>query len=117
EELRSVHLDGEHEARAHGSPVHPHGARAAHPMLAAHVRACEPEPMPEEVGEQQSRLDVLAVAPAVHGDVDRDHAARSLARSTARSTSTRARCFRYAGDACTDPQGSIWSAADWPGRS
>ena len=36
--------------------------------------------MPEEVGEEQARLDLLAVAAAVDGDVDRDHAAPSLAR-------------------------------------
>ena len=86
--LGPVELDGKQEAGANGRPVHPHRARAADAVLAADVRAGEPERVPEEVGGEQARLDHLAVAAAVDGDFDRGHAASSQARSTARSAST-----------------------------
>ena len=60
-ELCSVHLDGEEEARAHGDAVEPHRARAADAVLAPDVGAGEAERVPDEVGEQQPRLDPLAV--------------------------------------------------------
>ena len=88
-ELRAVDLCREEETRADGRAVESHRARAADTVLATHVRAREAEPVAEEVGEENARFDLLAVAPAVHRDVDGDHAARSLARATTRSTRTR----------------------------
>ena len=52
-----VRLHGEHAARD-GDAVDAHGAAAADAVLAADVRAREPEPVAQEVGEQQPRLDV-----------------------------------------------------------
>ena len=74
--------------------VEPHRARAADAVLAADVCPGEAEPVAEEVGEEEARLDLLAVAAAVDRDVDGDHAARSLARATTRSTRTRTSCRR-----------------------
>ena len=81
-----------HERTA--TPSSLHGARTADAVLAADVRPGEAESVPEEVGQEEARLDLLAVAPAVDGDVDGDHAARSRARATTRSTRTRTRCRR-----------------------
>src|SRR5262249_35550248 len=88
-ELRSVHLSGEQQARADGRAIEPDRARAADAVLAPDVGSREPEAVANEVREQEARLHLLAVAAAVHRDADRDHAARSLARATARSTRTR----------------------------
>ena len=74
----AVGLHGEQEARADGHAVEAHRARAADAVLAADVRAGKPEAVAEEVREQQARLDVLAVAAPVDGDLDLDHAAHSL---------------------------------------
>ena len=57
----AVDLDREEEAGAHGDAVEPHRARAADAVLAADVRAGEAERVADEVGEQQPRLDTLAV--------------------------------------------------------
>ena len=94
DDLGAVDLRGEEEARAHGHSVELHRARAADAVLAADVRPGEAEAVSEEVGEEEARLDVLAVATAVDGDVDGDHAARSRACATTRSTRTRTRCRR-----------------------
>ena len=76
-DLAAVGLHGEQQARADGDAVEPDRARAADAVLAADVRPGQAERVPQEVGEEQPRLDLLAIAPAVDGDVDRDHAARS----------------------------------------
>ena len=56
---------------ADGDPVEEHRAGAADAVLAADVRAGQAERVAEEVGEEQARLgDGLAVAPAVHRDLD-----------------------------------------------
>ena len=57
---RTVRLDREQAAGAHGDAVEPDGAGAADAVLAAHVGAGEAEAVPEEVGQEQPRLDVLA---------------------------------------------------------
>ena len=57
-----------HERTA--TPSSLHGARTADAVLAADVRPGEAESVPDEVGEEEARLDLLAVAPAVDGDVD-----------------------------------------------
>ena len=62
------------EARADRDAVEADGAGAADAVLAADVRAGQPERVTQEVGEQQPRLDELAVAAAVDGDLDVDHA-------------------------------------------
>ena len=56
--VTAVRLHGEDEAAPHRDPVEPHGARAAHAVLAADVRARETERVPQEVGEEQTRLDL-----------------------------------------------------------
>ena len=56
------------------------GARAAHAVLAADVRAGESEVVAEEVRQQQTRLDRIALRAAVDGDLDLDHVALSIAR-------------------------------------
>ena len=78
-------------------------------MLAADVRAGEAEAVAQEVGEEQTRLDLLAHGAPVDGQLD-VHALRS-----ARSTSTPVRWLRYAGDAWTCPGGSTSLAARAPG--
>ena len=83
-ELGSVDLHGEEEARAHGDAVEPHGARAADAVLATHVSPGEAERVPDEVGEQEPRLDRLTAKPAVDGDGDLDHAASRAASPRAR---------------------------------
>ena len=77
-----VGLDGEQAAAAHRDAVEEHGARAADPVLAADVRPREPEPVAEEVREQEPRLDRLPHGRAVHGERDLDHRAASIARVT-----------------------------------
>ena len=57
---RPVDLHGEEAAAAHRDAVEADGARAADAVLAADVRAGQPEAVAEEVGQQQPRLDVLA---------------------------------------------------------
>ena len=117
DDLCAVDLRGEQQARAHGDAVELHGARAADAVLAADVRPGEPELVAEEVGEEEPRLDVLAVAPAVDGHVDRDHAA-PLPRAgdgAVDEHAVRAAC-RYAGEAWIEPHGSTCAAADSPGR-
>ena len=60
-----VGLHREHQARAHGLAVDLHRARSADAVLAADVRAGQPEVVAQEVGQQRARLDVRrrAVAP------------------------------------------------------
>ena len=50
--LVPVDLDGEHQARAHRVAVDQHRARAADAVLAADVRAGQPEVVPQRVGQQ-----------------------------------------------------------------
>ena len=56
---RAVGLHREQAAGAHRDAVEPHGAGAADAVLAADVGAGEAEAVPEEVGQEQARLDVL----------------------------------------------------------
>ena len=92
----AVGLDGEQAAAADRDAVEADRARAADAVLAADVRAGEAEAMPEEVGQEQPRLDLLDDDLAVDGDGDLGHAARSQARSSARSTSVPVRCAEIA---------------------
>ena len=114
---RAVHLRREHQARANGGAVDPDRAGAADAVLAADVRPPQPQPVAQEVREQQPRLHLLAAEPAVDLDRDRDHGASNAfrqARPTARSTRTRVSCFRYAGEAWRFPGGSTAAAATSP---
>ena len=82
---RPVGLYGEQAAAAHRDAVEEHRARAADAVLAADVRPREPEPVAEEVGQQQSRLDRSRTVRAVDGELDLDHRARSIARADERA--------------------------------
>ena len=82
-------LHGEQAAAADGDAVEEHRARAAHPVLAADVRPREPEPVPQEVREDEPRLDGLADDAAVDRRLDLDHDAASTARRTSVPVSER----------------------------
>ena len=84
-----VRLHGEEAAAAHGDPVQEDRARAADAVLAADVRPGEPQTVAEEVGQQEPRLDGLAHRAAVHGELDLDHDARSIARVVRAPVSSR----------------------------
>ena len=66
----AVELDGEEQAAPRAAPVHEHGAGAAHPVLAAHVRAREHEIFAEKVGERAAGRDLARDLAAVHGEPD-----------------------------------------------
>ena len=84
-------LRGEQQARAHGAAVEAHGAGAADAVLAADVRAAQPERVAQEVGEQQAVVDVLVHAPAVDGDGELPHAATAMRVGALRRCGRRAR--------------------------
>ena len=86
-DLRAVDLHREHQARADGDAVEVYRAGAAHAVLAADVRTRQPERVPQEVGEEQARLHLFLVPPAV--DCDLDHATRSTTLSTRTRTRLR----------------------------
>ena len=74
--------------------VEAHRARAADAVLAADVGAGQPEPVAQEVRQQQPRLDGSRDDAAVDGERDLDHAALSIApRRRARRSALR----RYRG--------------------
>ncbi len=56
-DLRALGLDGEHRAGLDGHPVDEHGAGAAARGVAADVCPRETELLPQEVHEQEARLD------------------------------------------------------------
>ena len=87
--LLAVRLHGEEAAAADGDPVQEDRARAADAVLAADVRPGEPQAVAEEVGQQEPRLDSLAHRAAVHGELDLDHDARSIARVVRAPVSSR----------------------------
>ena len=99
-----------------GVPSTPHRARAAHAVLAADVRAGEPELVAEKVDQvlprpSTSRVDRRAV------DGQRDlHERASTSRPTTRASSTRARWRRRAGEPCTSPGGSRSPSSARPPR-
>ncbi len=76
-----VCLHCEHAAASDCGAVHADGARAADPVLATHVRPREPEPVAQEVREEEPRLDGLAHCPTVDGELDLDHDVLRIARS------------------------------------
>ena len=54
----AVDLHGKHQAGTRGSAVHEDGARAAHAMLAAHMRPGEHELVPQEIRERSTHADL-----------------------------------------------------------
>src|SRR5439155_24380723 len=91
-ELGALGLDREHDAGARGLAIEQDGARAADPVLTAHVRAGEPEVFTEEIDEELPRLAAPLVLDAVDFQAD-DHGLTHLAtlvsaRLTARPVST-----------------------------
>jgi hypothetical protein len=86
----AVRLGGEHQTAAHRRAVHAHGARAADAVLAAHVRAREPQLVAEKVDQVLARLDLSGHRRAVDGQRD-PHEPPSASRLTTRASSTRAR--------------------------
>ena len=55
--LAAVELSRQEQAAPRAAAVDEHRAGAAHAVLAAHVRAGEPEVLAEEVRERAARLD------------------------------------------------------------
>src|SRR5712691_2437375 len=81
----AVRLHGEHQAAAHDVAVDPHGACAAHPVLATDVRAGEAQLIAQEVDEVLPRSNAAAHPRAVHAQrgfysVFHTRSSRTLAR-------------------------------------
>src|SRR5207249_4289749 len=95
-------LDGEHRARLHRSAVHEDGAGAAVGRVAPDMGAGQPQHVPDQVDQQEARLDVSLVLLAVDRELD-PHRLTSLRRRApglcgARGPSTLGSC-----PACTRP--------------
>src|SRR5688572_12686229 len=82
----TVGLDREHDARPRRVAVEEDRAGAAHAVFAPDVRACQAELVPEEITEEQPRLDVGLVADAVHRHAH-DHATSAGPQSSPASMS------------------------------
>ncbi len=59
----AVGLHREHQAGAHRRAVDQHGAGAAHAVLAAGMRAGEPQPLAQAIEQARARLDLDRVRP------------------------------------------------------
>src|SRR5215470_20343126 len=57
DDLTALRLHRQHQAAAHGLAVEEHSAGAANSMLAADMRAGEPQLMAQAIGERQARFD------------------------------------------------------------
>src|SRR6267378_2500193 len=64
--LAAVRLHGEHQAAAHDVAVDPHRACAAHPVLAADVRAGQSQFLPQKIHKVLARGNAPAHQAAVH---------------------------------------------------
>src|SRR5688572_28027154 len=107
-DLGALELGRQEQAAPGGAAVHEDRAGAAHAVLAADVRAREPEILAEEVGERAASRDAGRHVPPVDAEAHRDlvHAAsRPTASRTASSASTRTRWARYSAEACTSLDG------------
>jgi len=85
--LFAGHRSGERDAGAHRLVVDQDRAGAAHPVLAAKMRAGEMEPVAQEVGERHPVLDLGRDRLAVHFDVFQENCsdpffASAIARMT-----------------------------------
>src|SRR5438128_9037403 len=113
----AVGLHRQHGARLHRLPVEQHGARAAVGGVAADVRARQPQPLADEVDQEQPRLDLRLAGAAVHRHLDlvRRHGYRPPARSTdffnARAASTRAISRLYSTEPRRSAVGELACAA------
>jgi hypothetical protein len=67
-DARACALHREHEAPADDFSVEPNRARAAHAVLAAHVRAGQAELIAQEIHEVQTRRDTPRDVAAIHGE-------------------------------------------------
>ena len=56
DDVCSMRLHGEHEARPNGMSIHHHGADTAYAVLASHMRSSQIEILAQEVSQQSSRL-------------------------------------------------------------
>src|SRR4051794_27506600 len=70
-QLGAVGLDGEQQAGTDRLAVHKHCARAAHAVLAPHVRAGQIQVLAQEVGQRAADRHGALVDAAVDGDPDR----------------------------------------------
>src|SRR5262249_30476168 len=57
DDFAALGLDRQHQAAADSLAVEKHGASTANPMLAANMRAGQPQMMAQAIGERQARLD------------------------------------------------------------
>src|SRR5438034_8836480 len=114
-------LDGEHGARFHRSAVHEDGAGAAVGRVAPDMGAGHPQHVPDQVDQQEARLNVSLVLLAVDRELDphRPHLsspARSRALRSARAVNTRTRSRLYSTDPRRSSLGWAASAASWAAR-
>src|SRR5258708_22189153 len=119
----AVRLHRVHEAGAYWLAVEHHRARAANAVLAADVRAGEPELLPQPVDERKPRLHLSRTPLAVHLHRDRmqrvAHMLLALSRASrsTRAPSTTAMRRRYSALACRSLPGSVSLAAAWSAPS
>src|SRR5215468_6545488 len=115
--LRTVCLHCEHRARLHRLTVEYHGAGAAMRGVAADVGTREAQPLPDEMNQQQPRLDFGGVRGPIYGHSDLVHGhdhrppARSTALTSARATMTRAISFLYSTEPRRSALGAVFAAA------
>lgn len=55
-----IALHRQHNARAHGLPIHQHSTRATSTMLTANMRSCQFQFMAQEIAEQHARAERYA---------------------------------------------------------
>src|ERR1700736_162004 len=109
----AIRLNSQHRAGLYGRSVDQHRTGAAVGRVTSDVRPGESEFFPEEVHEQQPRLDLRIGFLAVDGDGDRlahvhpPPRARSEARFNPRSVKTRTRLRLYS----TEPRWSAFGSA------
>src|SRR2546428_9737445 len=114
-------LDCEHRARLHRSAVHKDGAGAAVGRVAPDMGAGQPQHVPDQVDQQEARLDVSLVLLAVDRELDphRPHLpppARSRALRSARAVNTRTMSRLYSTDPRRSSLGWAASAQSWAAR-
>src|SRR5947209_1253647 len=111
---RAIALHRQRQAAAQDRVVHPHGASAAHAVLAADMAAGEAERLAQEIDECEARLDGFGNGFAIHRETDiygAAHARGSASCFATRRSSTPARCFFTAPVAWISSGGSRSSAA------
>ena len=69
--LGSIGLHRKNQACSHALPVHHHGARAAHPVLAAKSGRDQPEVFTKKIGEQFTHFDRALDGLAIDGKANR----------------------------------------------